>query len=135
MQREINKMFDHFFRTDAEEEESFAASRWLPAVDIAEKEDRFLVTMELPGVAREDVKITLQDRILTIRGEKKQENVPTSANVHRVERLYGGFQRSFTLPATVQGDAIDASYRDGVLTIAIPKAEEARPKQIDVKVR
>jgi HSP20 family protein len=134
MQREINKMFDHLFRTD-EEEETFAASRWMPPVDIAEKEDRFLVSLEVPGVAREDVKITLQDRILTIRGEKKQEKESKTSNLHRVERLYGSFQRSFTLPSTVRGDGIDASYRDGILSITIPKAEEARPKEIDVKVR
>jgi HSP20 family protein len=108
---------------------------WTPAVDVAEHEDAYQVKVELPGVSKDDVKITMQDNILTIRGEKKQEKESKNSNYHRVERSYGSFQRSFTLPTSVKHDKIEASYNDGILTIALPKAEEAKPKQIEVKVK
>jgi HSP20 family protein len=133
MQREINKMFDNFFR--GERDESFASPSWVPAVDIAEHDDEYIVKVELPGVNKDDVKITLESNILTIRGEKKQEKETKKENLHRVERQYGAFQRSFTLPSTVKNDKIDASFRDGILHISMPKAEESKPKQIEVKVK
>jgi HSP20 family protein len=86
-------------------------------------------------VAREDVKITMQENVLTIRGEKKVEREAQESNFHRVERSYGSFQRSFTLPTHVKNDRIEASYRDGILTVTLPKAEDAKPKQIEVKVK
>ena len=135
MQREINKMFDNFFRGGAVDDGSLEASLWSPAVDVAERDDEFQVKVELPGVSKDDVKITMQDNILTIRGEKKQEKESKNSNYHRVERSYGSFQRSFTLPTSVKHDRIEASYKDGILTIALPKAEEAKPKQIEVKVK
>jgi HSP20 family protein len=104
-------------------------------VDIAERENDFVVKMELPGVAKEDVRITMQEDILTIRGEKKQEKESKGSEFHRIERSFGSFQRSFTLPASVKAGDIDASFSDGVLHVTLPKAEEARPKQIDVKVK
>jgi HSP20 family protein len=91
--------------------------------------------VELPGVNKDDVKITMQDNILTIRGEKKEEKKGKEGNAHRVERYYGSFQRSFSLPTSVKNDRIEAEYRDGILTINMPKAEEAKPKQIEVKVK
>jgi len=133
MQREINKMFDNIFR--GERDESFASSSWVPAVDIAEHDVEYIVKVELPGVSKDDVKITLESNILTIRGEKKQEKETKKENLHRVERLYGTVQRSFTLPSTVKNDKIDASFRDGILHISLPKAEESKPKQIEVKVK
>lgn len=135
MQREINKMFDNFFHGGTVDDGSFGTSLWTPAVDVAEHEDAYQVKVELPGVSKDDVKITMQDNILTIRGEKKQEKESKSSNYHRVERSYGSFQRSFTLPTSVKHDRIEASYKDGILTIALPKAEEAKPKQIEVKVK
>ena len=133
IQREMNRMFDGFFRGNHEEDTALAL--WTPAVDIAEHDDQFIVKVELPGVIKDEVKITLESNILTIRGEKKQEKELKKENYHRIERSYGSFQRSFTLPTTVKSDKIDASYNDGVLTIALPKAEEAKPKQIEVKVK
>ena len=106
-----------------------------PAVDIAEQENEYEVKVELPGVSKEDVKISLESNILTIKGEKKEEKEEKKTNLHRVERSYGMFQRSFTLPTTVKSDKIDATFSDGVLTITLPKVEEAKPKQIEVKVR
>ena len=135
MQREINKMFDTFFRGGAFEDDSSLATAWTPAADIAEHDDSYVVKAELPGLSRDDVKITVQDTILTIRGEKKQEKESKEANYHRVERSYGSFQRSFTLPTSIRNDKIDATFKDGILSITMPKAEEARPKQIDVKVK
>jgi len=133
LQREMNRMFDGFFRGTQDEDSAY--SLWTPVVDIAEHDDDYIVKVELPGVNKDEVKITLESNILTIRGEKKQEKETKKENLHRVERSYGSFQRSFTLPTTVKSDKIDASYKDGILTIALPKAEEAKPKQIEVKVK
>jgi len=126
-------MFDNFF-DGARHDEDNALAAWSPAVDIAEHDDQYVVKMELPGVSKEEVKITLESNILTVRGEKKQEKETKKENYHRIERSYGSFQRSFTLPTTVKNDKIDASFKDGILNIKLPKAEEAKPKQIEVKV-
>jgi len=126
-------MFDGFVRGTQDEDTSY--SLWTPVVDIAEHDDDYVVKVELPGINKDDVKITLENNVLTIRGEKKQEKESKKENFHRIERSYGSFQRSFTLPMTVKNDKIDASYKDGILTIALPKAEEAKPKQIEVKVK
>jgi len=134
IQREINRMFDTVFRYDTRDDEN-VFNAWTPAVDIAEHDEQYLVKVELPGVNKDDVKITLENNILTIRGEKKQEKETKKENYHRVERSYGSFQRSFTLPTSVKSDKIDAVYKDGILQIALPKAEEAKPKQIEVKVK
>jgi len=134
MQREMNRMFDNFLN-GTDRGEDYALTVWSPAVDIAEHDDQYVVKMELPGVSKEEVKITLESNILTIRGEKKQEKETKKENYHRVERSYGSFQRSFTLPTTVKNDKIDASFKDGILNINLPKAEEAKPKQIEVKVK
>jgi HSP20 family protein len=135
IQREINRVFDNFFRGGAQADEGFMNSYWTPAVDIAEQENDYVVKMELPGVNKDDVKISLESNILTIKGEKKQEKEEKNKNLHRIERSYGSFQRSFTLPTTVKSDRIDAFFKDGVLSISLPKAEEAKPKQIEVKVK
>ena len=133
MQREINRMFDNFFRGGIQDDG--AISFLTPAVDISEGENEYTVRAELPGVSKEDVRITMQDNILTIRGEKKEEKEAKESNYHRTERSYGSFQRSFTLPTHVKSDKIEASHKDGVLTITLPKVEEAKPKQIEVKVK
>ena len=135
MQREINRMFDGFFRGGTQADETQFPSVWTPAVDVAEHDNDYIVKVELPGVAKDDVKITMQDNILTIRGEKKHEKETKEPDYHRVERAYGSFQRSFTLPTTVKNERIEAAYKDGILTITLPKAEEAKPKQIEVKVK
>jgi HSP20 family protein len=134
IQREINRMFNSFFRPD-QEDESLATSSWNPAVDIAEHEDQYIVKVELPGVSREDVKVTMEENQLMIRGEKKQEKESKGSNYHRLERSYGSFQRTFALPSNVKGERIEASFKDGVLNIVLPKAEEAKRKEIEVKVK
>lgn len=135
MQREMNRLFDNFFRGGVQDDGSFGLSSWMPAVDIAEHDNEFVVKVELPGVSKDDVKVTLESNILTIRGEKKQDRETKNENYHRLERTYGSFQRSFTLPSSVRNDKIEAVYKDGILTITLPKAEEAKPKLIDVKVK
>lgn len=132
MQREIDRMFDRFRDGIVVDNE---ASTWLPAVDIIENATDYLVRAELPGIDKKDVRITVQNDVLTVRGEKKQESEKKGENHHRVERSYGVFQRSFTLSSSIMSDRIEASYDNGVLTITLPKAEEAKPKEIEVKVK
>ena len=132
-QREMNRMFDGFFR--GSNDEDLIPSVWSPAVDIAEFDNEYQVKVELPGITKEDVKISLEQNLLTVKGEKKQEKETKESNFHRVERSYGAFQRSFTLPSSVKGDKVDATFANGILTINMPKAEEAKPKQIEVKVK
>ena len=132
MQREIDRMFDRFRGGTTEDG---VTSTWMPVVDIAERANDFHVKVELPGVKKEDVRITVQNNTLTIRGEKKLENEKNGENYHRVERSYGLFQRSFTLPTSVVSERIEASYDNGVLSITIPKAEEVKPREIEVKVK
>jgi len=135
MQKEINHMFDRFFRGGVQDDTELATSTFIPAVDLVEKDDEYVAKIELPGVSKDEVKITLQDNLLTIRGEKKEEKETKESNYHRIERSYGSFQRSFTLPTSVKNDKVDAQYKDGILTVTLPKAEEAKRKQIEVKVR
>ncbi len=132
LQKEMNRMFDSFFR--GVDEPSLLNGTWIPAVDVSEEQEAYVVKVELPGVSKDDVKITLESNILTIRGEKKAESEVKQKDYHRTERSYGSFQRSFTLPNTVKNDKIDAVYKDGILTVSLPKAEESKPKQIEVKV-
>ncbi len=134
MQKEINRMFENFFRSGVDDTD-LMASGWKPAVDIVENPDEYVAKVELPGVEKTNIKITMEDNVLSIRGEKAQEKKEKDANYHRVERFYGSFQRSFELPGSVKNDKIDAEFKDGILTIRLPKADEAKTKQIDVKVR
>ena len=105
---------------------------WAPALDISERKDAYLVTVELPGIAADDLQITMEDGLLTIQGEREfaQES---SEQFHRVERRYGAFRRSITLPAQVQAEQIEATFDNGMLEIVVPKAEEAKPKRIQVR--
>jgi len=107
---------------------------WLPALDAHEDKESFTVQVELPGFKREDIQVSLQDGVLTISGERKEEKVSKETEVHRQERYYGKFVRALTLPTAVAADKVKAAYKDGVLTVTLPKAEEAKPKQIDVSV-
>ncbi len=132
MQREIDRMFDRFRGGTVDDN---GTSTWLPSVDIIETPNDYVVKAELPGVDKKDVKLTIQNDTLTIRGEKKQESDRKGENYHRVERSYGVFQRSFALPSSVKSDKIEASYDNGILTITLPKVEEAKPKAIEVKVK
>ena len=109
------------------------APAWVPALDISERKDAYLVTVELPGLKSEDLDITMEDGLLTIQGERHFANDSSEQQFHRVERRYGAFRRSITLPAHVMAEGIQASFEDGVLQILVPKAEEAKPKRIQVR--
>jgi len=135
IQREINRMFDSVFRGEMQESTDLLTSTWSPSVDITENDNSYTVKVELPGVNKDDVKITMQENVLTIRGEKKQEKESKESNFHRTERSYGAFQRSFSLPSAVKSEKIEASYKDGILTVALPKSEASKPKQIEVSVK
>jgi len=132
MHNEIDRVFDRF---RGGEYDTGAVQNWLPAVDVMEQDNAFIIKAELPGVDKKDVKITVQNDVLTIKGEKKQESEKKGENYHCTERLYGSFQRSFTLPATIASEKIDASYDNGVLVLNLPKLEEAKPKEIEVKLK
>jgi HSP20 family protein len=111
------------------------ARSWVPPVDIYETKDGALVVKaELPGLKREDIDVTVEDNILTIRGERRSEHEDRAGRVHRRERSYGEFSRSFTLPADIDAEQIRAEYRDGTLTVTLPRKPEARPRQIPVEV-
>ncbi len=107
-------------------------SSWMPTVDISETENGFEIHAELPGVTDDDLNVSVTDNLLTIKGEKRQEEKTEGKNYHRVERRYGSFQRSFTLPRQVNTSDIKAGFKDGILTLSIPKAEEAMPTEIQI---
>jgi HSP20 family protein len=109
-------------------------SGWTPALDVYEDKDNFVVKAELPGMKKEDIEVSLHDGSLSISGERKSETKHQDAEVYRAERFFGRFQRTVTLPTAVAADKVKAAYKDGVLTITLPKTEEAKPKQIDVSV-
>ena len=132
MQREIDHMFDRF-RGDLTDDGSI--SSWLPAVDVLEHEDQYIVRVELPGIDKNDVKITVHKDVLTIRGEKRKTQETKKENYHRLERTFGSFQRSFALPSSILSDKIEASYENGVLSVSLPKVEEAKAKEIEVKLK
>lgn len=107
--------------------------RWTPALDLHENDNAYVVTVELPGAKREDIHVEVHENVLTIRGEKRSERESSSEKRHYVERCYGSFSRAFTLPAGADTDRIQATFKDGVLTVEIPKTEQKKPKQVDIK--
>jgi HSP20 family protein len=129
--------FPHFATLHDEINRVFGAARplqsWAPAVDFFEDGEQFVLKAELPGVNRKDLDLSLQDGVLTLAGERREEQSFEHAEVHRSERFLGKFQRSFTLPAAVNAANVQASFKDGILTVTLPKAEEAKPKHIEVK--
>ncbi len=133
IQERMNKLFDETLsRTRGEE--SAVASTWAPAVDIYETGENIVMKAELPGLTREDIDIHLQNNLLTLRGERKFERDVKQESYLRVERAYGAFQRTFTLPVEIQQDEIRAAFKDGVLELILPKAQRPRPTQIKIDV-
>ncbi|MCK4503828.1 MAG: Hsp20/alpha crystallin family protein, partial [Desulfuromonadales bacterium] len=108
---------------------------WAPRADISETDAEFCITAEVPGIKREDVKIDIDDHVLSIRGENKQEKEEKGKKFHRIERYYGSFNRSFSLPENVNEDKIEAVFKDGMLTLTIPKTEVKKPKAIEIKAK
>ena len=127
---EINRLFDN----DSPARESGLFSGWTPALDVYDEKDRFLVSVELPGMQKEEINLSFQDGVLTVSGERKHEREGKEGETFRSERYFGKFQRSVSMPAAVDAGKVTATYKDGVLLIDLPKAEEAKPKQIQVNV-
>lgn len=130
LENEMNRLYGNLVQSFQETE---ATSVWAPKVDIQENKDEYLLKAELPGIKQEDIKITLTDNQLVVRGEKRREVEQGNATFHRVERVFGTFERAFTLTKAVRSDKIEAIYRDGVLEIHVPKAEEAKAREIVIK--
>ena len=127
---EMDRLFDGSFGPVFRAPGSF--SRWAPALDVYQDKNQFTVVAELPGMKKEEIELSLQNGVLTISGERKEEKKGEEG--YRNERYFGRFQRSVTLPTSVDGNKVKASYQDGILKVALPKAEEAKPKQIEVSV-
>lgn len=130
---EMDRVFDHFIRSHRGSDN---VSDFMPPVDIVENEDGLMVKAEVPGLEKDSFKVSVEDNVLTISGEKKMEysEKDKEQNCHRVERTYGRFSRSFTLPNTVDVKNVKANYRHGVLEVKLPKSEEAKPKEIEINV-
>jgi len=129
---EIDRLFeaplDEFTRSSQQ-----FLSGWIPAVDMYEDKDNFVVRAELPGMKKEQIDISLHEGVLSLSGERQNDEANKDAEVYRSERFTGRFQRTITLPAAVQADKVSAAYKDGMLVVTLPKTEEAKPKQIEVK--
>jgi HSP20 family protein len=131
LQDRMNRLFEdagHGWRGS----EPSATTAWSPAVDIFETEGEIVVKAELPGMERKDITLSLEKNVLTLKGERRFDKETKEENYHRVERAYGGFSRSFSIPATVDDEKIRADYKDGVLKIILPKKEQLKPKQIQI---
>ena len=131
LQDQFNRLFNESFRNQAEES---ALTTWAPAVDIYETPNELVVKADLPDVNEKDIDVRVENNLLTIRGERKFEKSVSEENFLRVERTYGAFSRSFSLPNTVNAEAIGAEYKNGVLTVTLPKREESKPRQVKVTV-
>jgi len=129
LQQHVNSLFDSLSEPDDNTVISYA-----PRVNIVDSEDKYQVTAELPGLEREDVKVELNNNLLTISGEKKDVQEQQDRNIYLCERSYGTFRRTFQLPSQVDAGKISAGFQNGVLTVDLPKLEEAKPKQIEIKV-
>ena len=121
-------------RKNGEKDEAMTVAEWAPLVDITEDEKEYLIKAQLPEVKKDDVKVSVQDGVLSISGERKSEKEEKNKKFHRVEWAYGSFSRSFTLPEDADADKVAGDFKDGVLKVHVPKSEKAKPKKIEVKV-
>ncbi|MCC7477957.1 Hsp20/alpha crystallin family protein [bacterium] len=133
LRSEIERLFDEFAGFTPARSREGRISVWAPAVDVRETAESFIVAAELPGMSKEDIHVELENGTLTIKGERRFEKQDESENYHFVERSYGSFYRSFGLPKNVNAEGISAEYRDGVLQVTLPKAEEVKPRKVSVE--
>ena len=134
MEKRLSTIFGRQSLRPDGEKEAMTMAEWSPLVDISEDEKEYIIKAEIPEIKKEDVKLTVQDNVLTISGERKSEKEEKGKKYHRVERTYGSFLRSFTLPEDADGSKVAAEYKDGMLNVRLPKSEKAKPKSIEVKV-
>ena len=140
--REMDDLFDRFNRSFGRlpalrgegSQETMTLADWAPSVDVSETDNEYLIKVELPGVEKSDVKVSIHEGVLTIQGERKMEREEKNKKYHRVERAYGRFARSFVLPENVDETSVSASHKDGLLNVTLGKVEQAKPKAIEVKV-
>lgn len=134
VQERMNKLFEDAMRPPYRSDESFATAAWAPAVDIFETDKEIVMKAELPEMQEKDIDIKVEDNLLSVSGERRMAKEVKEESYHRIERSYGSFNRSFTLPRSVDREGIKAAYKDGVLTVTLPKKEEVKPKQIKIDV-
>lgn len=135
IQEKMNQLFEDTFSRTRGRDEALGKGMWTPAVDIFETEEAVVVKAEIPGVERDQISVGIKDGILTLHGERKFEKEVKEENYHRIERSYGTFHRSFSLPSSVEQDKISAKFNQGVLEVTLPKKERTKPKQIKVDVK
>jgi HSP20 family protein len=134
LQSEVNRLFNSFFDVPSTAANGATLRRWVPAMDLVETDDHFVLRADLPGLSEDDVSIELEDRVLTVSGERKAEHKDRQEGYYRVERAFGSFARSLTLPEGVDPDAVQASFDRGVLEVRIPKPEERKPRKVAINV-
>jgi HSP20 family protein len=134
LQNRLNSIFNDFARPEGAAQESLALGNFIPACDIYEDEHKLALTLEVPGISQNDIDVRLENQTLTVKGERKLAAEQKEENFHRIERRFGTFVRSFTLPVTVDTNSIAAKYDAGVLTISLAKKEAAKPKQVKIEI-
>ncbi len=135
LQTRLSTMFGRApVKKDGEKQEALTVAEWAPLVDIVEDDKEYLIKAEIPGRKKEEIKVGVQDDVLTISGERKYEKEEKDKKFHRVERAYGSFARSFTLPEDSDGEKINAEFKDGILNVRLPKTAKVKPKHVEVKV-
>jgi len=130
----LNSIFGRLPATTESGQEMLAMADWTPTVDISETDDAYLIRAEIPGVKKEEAKVTLQDGMLTIQGERKQEKEEKNKRFHRIERAYGSFVRSFRVPDNVDETSVTAEFKDGLLNVTLPKSKKAESKSVNVNI-
>lgn len=134
VQDRVNRLFEDAMKAPYRADEGLASTAWAPAVDIYETDKEIVLKAELPEMQEKDIDIKVEDNVLCLTGERRMEKEIKEENYHRIERAYGSFNRSFTLPRTVDREGIKAAYKDGVLKVTLPKKEETKPKQIKIDI-
>jgi HSP20 family protein len=135
LQREMNRLFDFSLSRPGYDDTSLLGGQWAPLVDIYDSKDNLVVKADLPGLSKDDIQVAIQENILTISGEKKQELNIREDEYLRTERFYGSFHRAITLPTEVDRTKVQANFKDGILELILPKKEEAKPQQIKIDVK
>jgi HSP20 family protein len=136
IQQEMNRLFNSFFDTPAAGGSAGEARtrRWIPAMDLVERDEHFVLKVDLPGLTQEDVKVELEDNVLSISGERKQEEEHRADGYYRLERAFGAFSRSLTLPEGIDPEAVTAKFDNGVLEVSVPKPEERKPRRVAISL-
>jgi len=133
LRSEMDRLFDDFFGVTPARREN-AQALWAPPVDVREDKDNYIIEAELPGMSKDQIHLELENNVLSIKGERNFERKEEGENYHLMERSYGSFYRSFSLPKNVDGEQIGAEYKDGVLRVTLPKKEEVKPKKVEINL-